>query len=46
MEILEFTCDESNIGTRIDKFISIEGITRSRIQKLVSDGCVTVNGKR
>lgn len=45
MEILEFTCAQSDIGTRIDKFISIDGITRSRIQKLISDGCVTVNGK-
>ena len=45
MEILEFTCGIDDAGTRIDKFITIEGMTRSRIQKLVEDGNVTVNGK-
>lgn len=44
MEILEFNCTPDDAGTRIDKFISIEGITRSRVQKLVEDGCVQVNG--
>lgn len=31
-------------GVRIDKFIKIDGITRARVQKLIDDGMVTVNG--
>jgi len=33
-------------GERIDKFISDKlGISRSRVQKLIEDGCVTVDGE-
>lgn len=31
-------------GERLDKYIEIEGFSRSRIQKLIDDGFVTVNG--
>ncbi len=30
---------------RLDKFIEIDGLSRSRIQKLIDDGCVLVNGE-
>ena len=43
MEILKFTCTES--GERLDKIISERSdLTRSAVQKLMSDGFVTVNG--
>ena len=45
METIEFICTADDSGTRIDKFISIDGVTRSRIQKLIEDGNVSVNGK-
>ena len=44
MEMLEFVCTKDDALTRIDKFITIEGLTRSRIQKLIDDGNVKVNG--
>lgn len=31
-------------GERVDKYIEIDGFSRSRIQKMIDDGCVTVNG--
>lgn len=42
MEKIEIICDTS--GIRIDKYIEIDGITRSQIQKLIDDGNVLVNG--
>ncbi|WP_435071113.1 RluA family pseudouridine synthase [Ohessyouella blattaphilus] len=41
-----FTVAESD-NERIDKFLSeeLEDISRSRIQKLIKDGCLSVNGK-
>ena len=43
MKVNNFAAEEN---IRIDKFLAdkLEGITRSRIQKLVQDGCVTVDG--
>lgn len=43
MKVNNFAAEEN---IRIDKFLAdkLEGITRSRIQKLVEDGCVTVDG--
>ena len=32
-------------GTRIDKFINLDGISRAMIQALIDEGKVTVNGK-
>lgn len=32
-------------GTRIDKYINLDGISRAMIQALIDDGKVTVNGK-
>ena len=42
METFEFICE--NGGIRIDKYIEIDGVTRSQIQKLIDDGNVHVNG--
>ena len=42
MEIIEITSDVQ--GIRIDKYIEVDGITRSQIQKLIEDGNVLVNG--
>ena len=44
MEKINYIADEN---IRIDKFIAskLEGVTRSHIQKLIDDGCVTVEGK-
>ena len=42
METLEFVCDTP--GVRIDKYIEIDGLTRSQIQKLIDEGNVLVNG--
>ncbi len=42
MDTIEIICDTA--GTRIDKYIEIDGITRSQIQKLIDDGNVLVNG--
>jgi len=39
----EIKSDET--GTRIDKYIKIDDIPRSQIQKLIDDGNVEVNGK-
>ncbi|MCR5542259.1 MAG: RluA family pseudouridine synthase [Ruminococcus sp.] len=42
----EFTAATENIGERIDKLLSIQlpEMSRSALQKLVTDGCVIVNG--
>lgn len=44
MEQILLTVEENNI--RIDKFLSdrLENLTRSRIQKLIDDGCVKISG--
>lgn len=39
---MKIICDRS--GERLDKYIEIEDFSRSRIQKLIDDGLVTVNG--
>lgn len=43
----EFTIDELQAGSRVDKFLSeqLEDLSRSYIQKLIKDGNVNVNGK-
>ena len=42
----EFTAATENIGERIDKLLSVQlpEMSRSALQKLVTDGCVLVNG--
>ncbi|MBQ6998926.1 MAG: RluA family pseudouridine synthase [Clostridia bacterium] len=40
--MIEIICNEG--GVRLDKYINIEDFSRSRIQKLIDDGCVLVNG--
>ncbi len=42
MEKYKFTSEEN--GTRIDKYISIDGISRANIQKMIENGDITVNG--
>lgn len=42
MERFQFTCETG--GERLDKAIQIDGFTRGRIQHLILDGLVTVNG--
>jgi len=44
LEKFNYIADEN---IRIDKFIAskLDGVTRSHIQKLIDDGCVTVDGK-
>lgn len=39
---MKIICDRS--GERLDKYIEIEDFSRSRIQRLIDDGLVTVNG--
>lgn len=41
MEIIKLICNKS--GERIDKYINIDGMTRAAIQKIIENGCVTVN---
>lgn len=41
--MIELICTEG--GVRLDKYIEIDGFSRSRIQKLIDDGCVLVNGE-
>lgn len=43
MEMYEFTAEEN--GVRLDKYIKIENMPRSQIQRLIDEGNVTVNGK-
>lgn len=40
---MQIICMES--GVRLDKYIEIDGFSRSRIQKLIDDGNVLVNGE-
>ena len=44
MEIIEFICSAEDSGIRIDKFVTVDGMTRSGIQKLIDEGNVLVNG--
>lgn len=41
--MIEIICTEG--GVRLDKYIEVDGLSRSRIQKLIEDGCVLVNGE-
>jgi len=43
MERITLVCDEG--GTRIDKYINIDGISRAMVQSLINEGKITVNGK-
>jgi len=43
MEKIILVCEEG--GTRIDKYISVDGLTRAMIQKLIESGNITVDGK-
>lgn len=44
---IEFIADDESLGIRIDAYLSdkLTGFTRSYIQKIISDGAVTVNKK-
>ena len=44
METIEFICSAGDSGVRIDKFVTVDGMTRSGIQKLIDEGNVLVNG--
>ncbi len=43
----QFTIAEEHAGQRLDKFLAakLEGLSRSRIQALIKEGAVTVNGR-
>lgn len=45
MEKINLIIDKTDIGNRIDKYLSEElgDVSRSYIQKLIKDGCITVN---
>lgn len=47
MEIINFTIDEQKVGMRLDSFLSdsLEGQSRSYIQKLIEQNAVLVNEK-
>ncbi len=47
MKEFKFKIEEKNVNERIDTFLStnIEGFTRNNIQKNITEGNVTVNGK-
>ncbi|MCD6498866.1 MAG: RluA family pseudouridine synthase [Deltaproteobacteria bacterium] len=44
--MMQFSVDESDVGVRLDRFLAerVEGITRSRIQRHILSGAVTVDG--
>ena len=46
-DIIELNIEDQGVGERIDKFLSdmLSSYSRSRIQKLISDGLVLVNNK-
>lgn len=47
MEKLNYIIDENNVGLRIDIFLSDNSaLSRSKIQKLIADGHVLVNGEK
>src|SRR6202171_2292578 len=43
---LPFQVNESDVGTRLDAYLAaqIDGWSRARLQRLIEDGDVTVNG--
>ena len=43
MDKITLVCE--NGGERLDKFVKIDSLTRSAVQKLIEDGRVTVNGE-
>lgn len=47
MEHFEFKVEADQVDRRIDRFLRdhLEGVSRSRIQKLIVDGMITVNGE-
>lgn len=47
MEHFEFTVESGEVDRRIDRFLrdQLKGVSRSRIQKLIVDGMITVNGE-
>ena len=47
MNEMYLTVDENSANQRIDKYIAenADDLTRSAVQKLISENCVTVNGK-
>ena len=45
--IVEFLCDETSAGLRLDVFLSEQAeLTRSAVQKLIENGDVTVSGEK
>lgn len=44
-KLLTYAAEEQHIDARVDKFLSAvcEELSRSRLQKLIADGCVTLN---
>jgi len=44
MEKIIIISDET--GTRIDKYINIDKISRAMVQSLIEQGKITVNGKK
>ena len=47
MKEFRFEIEQEYDGTRIDRYISdnIDSLTRSYLQKMIKEGCVTANGK-
>ena len=47
MKEIRFEIEQEYDGTRIDRYISdnIDSLTRSYLQKMIKEGCVTANGK-
>ena len=47
MNEIVLKAEETSANARIDKYIAenVENMTRSAVQKLIAEGCVTVNGK-
>ncbi len=43
--LLTFVAEEQHVDSRVDKFLSAvcDDLSRSRLQKLISEGCVTLN---
>lgn len=46
MRRIRLTADEADDGVRLDKFVGAhtEGVTRSAAEKLIAEGCVSLNG--
>ena len=43
MEKITIECNENSV--RIDKYITVDGLTRASVQKMIETGNITVNGK-